>query len=78
MTVPDGPASLLPPATYDVVWTLVVGGALVLAVLALVGWGRRRDASLTHLLWFFGILAFPIAGPVVYLVVARHSSAPER
>lgn len=71
------PASFL-PATYDVVWTVVVVLALGLLVTSFVVWSRSKDRSIISLGWFFVMLAFPILGPVGYLVDTRRRTRLER
>lgn len=59
------------PATYDVVWTIVVILGVALLAAAMVAWGRSTDRSIVSLVWFFVLLVFPIVGPIGYLLEAR-------
>lgn len=59
------------PATYDIVWTVVVVVGVVLLAAAMVAWGRSTDRSIVSLVWFFVMLAFPIVGPIGYLLEVR-------
>ncbi|TGO04670.1 PLDc N-terminal domain-containing protein [Serinibacter arcticus] len=66
------------PATYDLVWTVVVVAGVALLAAAVVAWGRSTDRSIVSLVWFFVMLAFPIVGPIGYLVETRRRRRLQR
>ena len=66
------------PASYDIVWTVVVVIALALLATSFVVWARSKDRSIISLGWFFVMVAFPILGPVGYLVDTRRRVRLER
>jgi hypothetical protein len=49
----------------------IVAGVLFLITLFVIIGGRRFSAG-AKFLWIFGILPWPIIGPLVYLLVGRH------
>ncbi len=55
---------------------IIIGGSIlagllfIIALIAIIG-GRRFTAG-AKFLWIFGILLWPIIGPLVYLIVGRH------
>ena len=55
---------------------IIIAAAIVSAVLFLVALfviiGGHRFSAGAKLLWIFGILPWPIIGPLVYLLVGRH------
>ena len=67
----DEAAGAFVPATYDIVWTVVVVIGVVLLAAAMVAWGRSTDRSIVSLVWFFVLLALPIVGPIGYLLETR-------
>lgn len=59
------------PATFDIAWTVVGVLAVGLLVTSFVVWSRTNDRSIVSLGWFFVMVAFPILGPIGYLVDRR-------
>jgi hypothetical protein len=54
-----------------IIGAAVLAGLLfIIALIAIIG-GRRFTAG-AKFLWIFGILLWPIIGPLVYLLVGRH------
>ena len=55
---------------------IIVAGAIIAGVLFLITLfviiGGRRFSAGAKFLWIFGILPWPIVGPLVYLLVGRH------
>ena len=55
---------------------IIVAGAIIAGVLFLITLfviiGGRRFSAGAKFLWIFGILPWPIIGPLVYLLVGRH------
>ena len=70
-TTADEAVGAFVPATYDIVWTVVVVLGVVLLAAAMVAWGRSTDRSIVSLVWFFVLLALPIVGPIGYLLETR-------
>ncbi|GAA4625909.1 hypothetical protein [Cellulomonas oligotrophica] len=74
----EGPTygvDLLLPATYDIVWSVVVIGsivlALVLAIVALERWRHRREDAGSAVVGALVILCVPVVGPLAYLYATR-------
>jgi FtsH-binding integral membrane protein len=64
--------NVLLPAAYDVVWSVALTVAVVLAGAALLHLGRRKDlSSAESALWALVVLLVPVVGPAVYLVGGR-------
>ena len=55
---------------------IIVAGAIIAGVLFLITLfviiGGRRFSAGAKFLWIFGVLPWPIIGPLVYLLVGRH------
>ncbi|TQL01540.1 hypothetical protein [Cellulomonas sp. SLBN-39] len=70
----DG-VDLLLPATYDIVWSIVAVGsivlALVLAIVALERWRHRREDAGSAVVGALVILCVPVVGPLAYLYATR-------
>lgn len=70
----DG-VELLLPATYDIVWSIVAVGsivlALVLAIVALERWRHRREDAGSAVVGALVILCVPVVGPLAYLYATR-------
>lgn len=70
----DG-VELMIPATYDLVWSVVVVGsivlALVLAIVALERWRHRREDAGSAVVGALVILCVPVLGPLAYLYATR-------
>ncbi|WP_413316497.1 PLDc N-terminal domain-containing protein [Agrococcus sp. 1P02AA] len=65
-------ANPLLPATYDVVWSLVVIVVVALAAAALWQILRARELSGTHvLLWVLIVLVAPVVGALGWFVLGR-------
>lgn len=54
-----------------IVAAAIVAGVLFLVTLFVIIGGHRFSAG-AKFLWIFGILPWPIIGPLVYLLVGRH------
>jgi hypothetical protein len=54
-----------------IVAAAIVAGVLFLITLFVIIGGHRLTAG-AKFLWIFGILPWPIIGPLVYLLVGRH------
>lgn len=64
-------------------WEFTVIGVgvltLLLFVVVLIDIARsRRVSGLTRAVWVLVVLAFPVIGPLLWLVVGRRSDAPVR
>jgi hypothetical protein len=55
---------------------IIIGAAIVAAVLFLITLfviiGGHRFSAGAKFLWIFGVLPWPIIGPLVYLLIGRH------
>lgn len=59
--------ALLLPAGYDVLWSLVTVGHVVLLAWALVVWSRARVSGGGGLVDVLVIVLLPVIGPAAYL-----------
>lgn len=55
---------------------IIIGGSILAGVLFLITLfviiGGHRFSAGAKVLWIFGVLPWPIIGPLVYLIVGRH------
>lgn len=56
------------PATYDLVWSLLVIVQVVLVIAALLRWRHRRETATQALAGLAVILLVPILGPLGYVL----------
>ncbi|HEU0206145.1 MAG TPA: hypothetical protein VFQ74_05575 [Pseudolysinimonas sp.] len=54
-----------------IIATAIVAGILFLITLFVIIGGHRFSAG-AKFLWIFGILPWPIIGPLIYLLIGRH------
>ncbi|MFH5821367.1 PLD nuclease N-terminal domain-containing protein [Georgenia sp. AZ-5] len=72
MTAAEATPNPLIPAVYDVAWAVALAVGLALLAVALVHLARRKDTTPTETaLWALVVLAAPLVGPAVYLLIGR-------
>ncbi|MEV8267405.1 PLDc N-terminal domain-containing protein [Microbacterium sp. NPDC076911] len=70
-------ANPLAPASYDVIWSIVMLAIAVLTVVAMVSWWRATKwLSLTErLMWVMLIVFVPLFGPLAWFAIGRRCVA---
>lgn len=63
------------PASYDIVWTIIVFAFITLAIRALMTLAKSTLDAPTKLAWAVFILDIPVLGAVVWLAYRRNRAA---